>query len=157
VTLTAWRIYKRKHAKAAFTGHGARLYGGRWNTRGVAMIYTSGSRALASLEMLVHLETPEALKHYMICAVTFNGSLVQPLDLKLLPANWRHDPAPFKLQQLGDNWITSGKSPVLQVPSAIVPGENNYLLNPRHPDFAKLTIATPEPFNLDRRLKKLIR
>jgi RES domain-containing protein len=151
-TITAWRVYKKKLAKAAFTGMGARLYGGRWNSPGTAVVYLAQSQALAALEMLVHLEATEALRHYLVCAVTFPESLVRRLDPATLPSTWRRDPPPRKLQRLGDDWVSAAESPVLQVPSAIVPAESNFLLNPAHPDFLRIIIGRSQWFRLDRRL-----
>lgn len=151
-TLTAWRVYKRKLARTAFTGIGARLYGGRWNSPGTAVIYLAQSQALAALEMLVHLEAADALRHYQVCAVTFPETLVQRVDPATLPTTWRRDPPPRKLQRLGDAWVAAAGSAILQVPSAVVPAESNFLLNPAHPDFPRVTIARPQPFRFDRRL-----
>jgi RES domain-containing protein len=154
VTLTAWRIYKKRFAKSAFSGEGARLYGGRWNSAGRAVIYLAQSQALAALEMLFHLEAADAMKHYLFCPVTFNDAMVETVDLGDLPASWRKDPAPAKLRAIGDEWIESKRSAVLRVPSAIVVAESNYLLNPGHADFSKLVIGKEEWFRFDRRLVK---
>src|SRR5207302_535855 len=83
-------------------------------------------KALGALEMLVHLEAADALKHYQMCPVTFSGALVEDLDAAMLPANWRKDPPPAKLRAIGDQWIESGRSLVLRVPSAIVAAEHNF-------------------------------
>jgi RES domain-containing protein len=152
VNLTAWRIYKKRHAKQAFGGEGARLFGGRWNSPGHAVIYLAQSQALAALEMLVHLEAADALRRYLVCPVSFDDSLVEAIDPGALPANWRKDPAPRKLQSIGDDWIESKRSAVLRVPSAIVAVESNFLLNPAHPDFGKVMIGKGEAFRFDRRL-----
>lgn len=151
-TLTAWRIFKKKLARTAFSGTGARLYGGRWNSPGTAVVYLSESKALAALEMLVHLEAADALKHYQVCRVTFDDSLVERVDPATLPKAWRKDPPPRAVQRLGDEWVAAACSAVLQVPSAIVPTERNYLLNPAHPDMRRITIGPPESFRFDRRL-----
>jgi len=151
-TISAWRIVKQKLAKTAFSGEGARVYGGRWNTPGRSVIYTAESRALALAEILVHLEFPLALSRYVVFQVEIDESYVTCLDLGKLPKNWRAEPAPKRPQALGDGWVASGISAVLQVPSAVVAGEFNYLLNPLHPDFSKLVIHDPERFSIDRRL-----
>jgi RES domain-containing protein len=151
--ITAWRIVKAKYASSAFDGEGARRFAGRWNSRGAPMVYTAGSQALAVLELLVHLEDSDLLKHYRLIPVTFDESMVQVLDNKILPPNWKRRPTPTATRALGDAWIAADKSVVLQVPSVVVPGENNYLLNPRHPDFAKLSIGKPQPYRFDPRLR----
>jgi RES domain-containing protein len=152
VIITAWRIYKKRHARTAFTGEGARMYGGRWNSPGNAVIYLAQSQALAALEMLVHLESADVLRHYQIRPVTFSSTMVEFLDSARLPANWRKDPAPRKLRAIGDEWIESRRSAILRVPSAIVAAEYNFLLNPTQKDFPRITIGKPERFKFDRRL-----
>ncbi len=154
MTLSAWRITKQKHAKSAFDGEGARLYGGRWNSPGTRMIYTAQSQSLAVLEVLVHLDSPELLKKYVLFEVSIDLSCMRDLDFSLLPRNWKADPAPAKVQAIGDDWVAGGSSAVLRVPSTLVPGESNFLLNPRHPDFAKLRIARAHPFQFDPRLTR---
>jgi RES domain-containing protein len=147
-----WRIVKTKYAAQAFDGEGARLYGGRWNSHGVRMVYTSESLALAALEILAHLGRAGALASYSRCAVRFDKGLLTSLDRALLPDNWRAYPAPAELQVIGNRWIADGTSAVLEVPSVLVDTENNYLLNPLHPDFGSLVIEPPEPFDFDPRL-----
>jgi len=152
--VSAWRITKRKHAKSAFSGEGARLYGGRWNTPGTALIYTADSQALAVLEILVHLDSPELLKKYVLFPVEIEESYILALDPTSLPKNWRAEPAPTRLQKMGDAWLDGAASAVLRVPSSLVPGESNFLLNPGHADFRKLRIGAPAPFQFDQRLAK---
>ena len=154
MTLTAWRIYKKRFAKSPFTGEGARLYGGRWNSPGHPVIYLAQSQALAALEILVHLEAADALKHYQVCPVSFSDALVETIEMADLPANWRKDPAPARLRAIGDEWIESKRSAVLRVPSAIVAAENNYLLNPGHADFSGVKLGKGQGFRFDRRLVK---
>jgi RES domain-containing protein len=153
--VTAWRIVKARHATDAFDGEGARLEGGRWNSPGSPMVYTAGSAALAALEMLVHVGRGATLPAYVLIACSFEETLVSRLDRSRLPAHWRSYPAPPELQLLGDEWLKAGASPVLEVPSAVIPTETNYLLNPRHRNFASVARSMPEPFEFDLRLLKL--
>jgi RES domain-containing protein len=150
--VSAWRITKRKHARSAFTGEGARLYGGRWNSPGTAIIYTAESQSLAVLEILVHLDSPELLKKYALFRVGIDESYIVDIDAAILPRNWRTEPVPGKVQKIGDEWVTNATSAVLRVPSTLVSGEFNFLLNPRHADFPKLQFSGPIPFHLDPRL-----
>jgi len=152
--VTAWRITKRKHARHAFTGEGARKFGGRWNNPGTAFVYTAQSQSLAALEMLVHLDSSELLEKYALIGVEFDQSLVRPVEPSALPRHWRSDPPPPEIRSIGDNWILAGSSAVLQVPSAMVPGEHNFLLNPEHQDFAKLRLGKPLAFRFDAGLKR---
>ncbi len=150
--MNAWRITQQKHVKAAFTGEGARLYGGRWNTPGVPVVYLAQSQSLAIIEVLVHLETQALLNRYVFLEATFDQSLVTTLDRTSLPKNWQSDPVPKAVQKIGDNWAASNASAILRLPSVIVPDESNFLLNPRHPDFPRITISRPRPFRFDARL-----
>lgn len=150
--IKAWRIVKTRLAASAFDGEGARRFGGRFNSVGIPAVYTAGTRSLAILEMLVHIGDEQVLPSYSICLAEFEESLVERLNVKDLPANWQDDPPPPDLLALGDSWTASMKSAILQVPSVIVPNENNYLINPRHPDFHRIRIGPPVPFTFDERL-----
>jgi len=150
--ITVTRIVKAKYARSAFDGEGARLNGGRWSSPGNPVVYTAGSAALAALEMLVHLGRGAILHAYVLSACSIDEVLISRLDRARLPANWRSYPAVPELQLLGDEWLKSGASAVLEVPSAVIETESNYLLNPLHPDFALITIAAPRPFQFDLRL-----
>ena len=150
---TGWRIIKAAHRDHAYDGEGARLYGGRWNGPGFAMIYTAESIALAVLEILVHIERQDQLKNYQLGAVNFPDSTVERLDLERLPHRWRKSPGPVSLQEIGNGWLASSASAILQVPSVITGElESNFLLNPVHPDFADVELIDPEPFWIDPRL-----
>ena len=154
MTIHAWRIVKARHAAAAFTGEGARRFGARWNSPGMAAVYLSGSAALAMLEMLVHLDADQILRRYVLFDVTFDESLVTTLDSPRLPRSWQKSPPPPAIQQIGGLWIERARSAVLRVPSAIVPAEWNYLLNPAHPDFRRIRIGPKQPIQFDPRLLK---
>lgn len=150
--LTGWRIVPEAQAERAFDGEGARIYGGRWNSPGVLMVYASEHLSLAALEVRVHIESTSMRKRYVRFSFDFDEKLMRSFEVKKLPADWRQEPAPASLRRIGDAWIESGESAVLAVPSVIIPEEKNYLLNPRHPDFAKIIIAKPRPFSFDPRL-----
>jgi RES domain-containing protein len=154
VKIHAWRIVKSREVAAAFSGKGARKFGGRWNSRGVAMVYTAGSASLAILEMLVNLQAPELMKRYAIIPVAFDDALVSEVDPAALPKAWRKSPPPAAVQRIGDSWVTGGGSAVLRVPSAVVPSEWNYLLNPAHPDFKSIIIGSKQTVQFDPRLIK---
>lgn len=150
--VSAWRIVKARHAAAAFTGAGAKLSGGRWNSPGVPMIYAAGSASLAMLEMLVHLQSQELLNRYVLFEVSFDERHVQTLATKSLPKAWKKSPPTKAVQQIGDEWASALASPVLKVPSVILPTESNYLLNPAHPHFAKIAIGPKRNLRFDPRL-----
>lgn len=147
--IEAWRIDRAIYRATAFTGEGARLYGGRWNSQGISVVYAAENRSLAMLEILVHMRKP---KGYELYSVKFDESLVQELAIKNLPRNWDVEPPLADTQEIGDNWVTRASSAVLSVPSAVVPEERNYILNPRHPDFKQLKIDGPFPCYFDPRL-----
>jgi len=141
VKIRGWRIVKPEHVDNAFSGEGALKFGGRWNSKGTAMVYCAGTLSLAALEMLVHLELAEILNTYLRIPVEFDSKLVLELAAEGLPADWKEDPIPFSTTAIGDTWIASGQSVVLKVPSVIVPEESNYLLNPLHSDFKKVVVG----------------
>ena len=150
-----YRICKTKYTTTAFDGEGAYRFGGRWNRRGTRMIYAAGSLALATLEMLVHLDDDDLILAYSYIAADVPTELILSVkDFRQLPKNWSTSPTPASLQQLGDDWVRAQVSAVLEVPTAIVPHENNYLLNPAHPDFAKIKLEKPKRFVFDERLRK---
>jgi RES domain-containing protein len=150
----AWRIVQAHIAERAFTGEGSRRYSGRWNSRGFAVVYTSSSLSLAILEVLVHIPIYAILEEYVYFPIEFDQDFVLPLDVNNLPDNWENDPAPRAVKQIGDSWVESRESAILEVPSTIVPTEKNYLINPAHPDFKKLKIGSPTKFEFDPRLIK---
>lgn len=150
--IEAWRLVKPKWAASAFDGEGARIAGGRWNTPGTALVYTSASLALAEIEVLVNLTTSRLIGSYVAFRVSFDASMVETVPPASLPANWRRDPAPLPAKALGDRWARARQSLVLRVPSAVVPAEWNYLINPGHPDAESLVIEGPFDPLLDPRL-----
>jgi RES domain-containing protein len=150
--VTAWRISKTRYATKAFNGEGARVYGGRWNSPGIRVAYASESVALATLEVLVGLQDTALLTSYSLVKVEFAEELRETLDGRRLPTSWNQHPPTPETQRVGDIWVTEGRSAVLQVPSAVVEAEHNYLFNPAHPQFGRIVIHRPKPFRLDPRL-----
>ena len=150
--IQAWRIVKRRFADEAFSGEGARQYGGRWNTPGHAVVYVSETRALAMLEILAGLQSPSPIPAYALIVVKFDKALVERLDPTEVPQDWRSPHQRLATRQTGDRWLAEARSAVLRVPSAVVDDEFNYLLNPAHPDFAKIQIGSPEEIVFDPRL-----
>lgn len=152
MTLTGWRLVPEDQAASAFDGEGARLYGGRWNSVGVAMVYSSEHKSLAALEVRVHLNTTKQLRRYKCFAFEFDEKMMKVFPDGSLPKDWRQEPPPVSLQRLGDAWAGAGDSSILAVPSVIIPNERNYLLNPKHPEFGKIKIGKAEDFAFDPRL-----
>ena len=150
--IRAWRIVNARNAAAAFSGDGSRRSGGRWNSRGNRAVYVADSLALATLEIMVHGVSYETLQNYVCILAAIPEKLIHEVDLKSLPRNWRDDLPPLALRELGDRWLREQKSAALKVPSAVMPVEFNYVLNPRHKDFGKIEIAEPLSLAFDKRL-----
>ncbi|MCJ7512648.1 MAG: RES family NAD+ phosphorylase [Anaerolineales bacterium] len=148
----AWRIVKSRYAAEAFSGEGARRFGGRWTSSGRPAVYTAEHASLAVLEVLVHLGSPQVLSAYSILRCEFDPSLLRALAPTVLPVDWRASPAPASLRLIGDRWLAEQESAVLGVPSAVLPLEHNYLLNPLHPDFARVALGKAQLFEFDPRL-----
>lgn len=146
-----WRLLTARFAESAFSGEGARLYGGRWNGKGVPMVYTAGSQSLAVLEMLVQDE-PLRARYVMIPATLPKNLKIERVTPDQLPADWRSLAAREQLQALGTEWAKRRSSAVLAVPSSVIPAETNYLLDPLHSSFAKIEIGEPQDFITDLRL-----
>jgi RES domain-containing protein len=155
--IEAYRITKQPSAKKAFSGTGARLYGGRWNSVGVEVVYASAHRSLSVLEVLVRMEDDEVgsgavLIPYLIYPISFDEALLEELSATSLPADWASSPPARSTQQIGDDWVLRAGSPVLSVPSVVVPEERNYVLNPNHTRFAEIQIGHPVRCKIDPRL-----
>lgn len=151
-TITAFRIVNAAYANRAFDGEGARLAGGRWNSPGLPAIYTAESISLAALELLVHLENSAVLDDYLIIPCRFPRRLVKSVAMRTLPPTWRDSPPDPAVRRMGDDWLRRRTSVVLAVPSAIIEGELNYVINPLHEDFGRIAIESPRSFALDHRL-----
>jgi RES domain-containing protein len=150
--ITAWRIVPQQWADSAFDGEGARLYGGRWNSPGKSAVYLADSRALAALEVLVHLNPAMAALRYQMIEVSFPSSLIQQIDSEPLAEALASPSVRPATQHTGDAWLSDAGSPVLQVTSSIISEEPNYVLNPKHPKFARIKIGEARPFAFDPRL-----
>lgn len=150
--MIVYRLSKEKY-KDDLSGIGAEKYGGRWNNKGTRMVYTSQSRALANLEVAVHVALKNMPKDYYLTSIKVPGAyLVDYEEERLLGKNWKDNPPIDFTQQEGDKFIRERKALVLKVPSAIVQGDYNYLINPLHSDFGKIKIIAHELFSFDQRL-----
>jgi RES domain-containing protein len=149
----AYRIVKRRLARFAFSGEGARLAGGRWNSPGGRVVYLSSTLSLAAMETFVHLGNDALALDYVYFDVEIPANL--PIEKLLhVPKGWREEPPTQTSMRSGDRWLRAGTSALLEVPSAIVPSEKNILFNPSHPDAAKLRIARARAFHFDPRMWK---
>jgi RES domain-containing protein len=150
---SGWRIVPQSHARDAFDGEGARRYGGRWNSVGTPLIYASEHKSLAALEILVHVDLLRP-PFYKAFSFEYDDGLLERIPLAKMPKLWREAPPGPATMQIGDEWIRETRSAVLVVPSVIIPEEWNCLLNPTHPDFRKIKIASATDFAFDPRLLK---
>lgn len=149
------RVYRicRSAFAESFDGEGARLYGGRWNPKGVRMVYAASSLSLATLEAFVHLSPRTVPRDFVYVAVDIPDDLaVEQWPADGLPSNWSESPAPEELQTRGRRWIERGSSAVLLVPSAVVPIERNVLINPMHADAGRISRQPPARFLFDVRM-----
>lgn len=147
-----WRICRARFAGEAFSGLGARRFGGRWNSSGVPMVYASSSLALAAIELFVHLEPNLQPGDLVSIAATLpSGEPAQRLGPEQLPKTWWKDD--FEpLRAIGDKWIREQTSLAIEVPSAALSVEWNVLVNPLHPAMAQIKIEKPQPFRFDARM-----
>jgi RES domain-containing protein len=146
-----WRLCRAVHAGTAFSGEGARRFGGRWNSRGVPMVYCSSSLALAAIELFVHLDPTQAPEDLVSISATLpEGEPVRTVTPAELPPAWWTDP--LGTRKLGDAWIRSGSSLAIQVPSVPIRSEWNVLVNPQHPRMSELHTDPPQPFVFDARM-----
>lgn len=150
--LSAWRIVNARHAETAFSGEGARRYGGRWNSPGVAVVNVAGHQSLAVLEVLAKARSESPRDEYVLIPASWDEALTETLSARALPGDWQALPPRSTTKILGDRWVLEARSAVLAVPSAIIPAEQNYLLNPAHPDFRRIKFGKPMPFVFDARL-----
>lgn len=147
-----WRVCRARFAGEAFSGEGARRFGGRWNSRGVPMVYASSSLALAAIETFVHLEPNQQPNDLVsIAAALPDGEPAERIELGQLPAGWWTDD--FEpLRAIGDKWIREKCSLALWVPSAALRTEWNVLVNPLHPAIAEIRVEEPQAFHFDARM-----
>lgn len=149
------RVYRllRKKYPIELSGKGAAVSGNRWNSKGTEIVYTAESRALAMAEVAVHLSLVTLPSDFVMVEILIPSAVpVIDLDLNDLPCNWNSFPHLLDTQKIGDEFIFQNQACVLKVPSAVVPGDHNYLINPHHSDFGSLSITNQADFPFDRRI-----
>lgn len=155
MTIAVYRITKERYRDQVFAGLGGLYAYGRWTPRGRPVVYTSQSISLAVLEYALNYKRHGWLPASVLARAIIPDEVnVESVSASALPENWRDPDPPAALGGIGEYWLRRAQTACLKVPSAIVPEESNYLLNPAHPDFDKLTIGAAEPFNFDRRLAR---
>ncbi len=152
--MLVYRLSRKKYT-AVLSGKGASKSDNRWNSKGTEIIYCSESRALAMAEVAVHLSVGTLPGAFIMLELLIPETIqVVILKEKNIPVGWSNFPHILSTQKIGDNFITSGDTCVLKVPSAIVKGDYNYLINPHHTDFSKIQIINSYDFPLDKRFFK---
>lgn len=151
--IVAYRIAKARYRHVAFSGEGARIAGGRWNFPGARVVYCSDSLALAAMELFVHIGDEGLAIRFVYFRILIPSGVRIDRCAKP-PRRWRAEPPQEPSMRYGSAWIARGRTAVLEVPSAIVPLERNFLLNPLHPDFKRVQIDTAKPFVFDPRMWK---
>jgi RES domain-containing protein len=147
-----YRIAKEAYI-SDMTGTGARIHGGRWNHKGSSVIYVSESRALATTEYLVHAPMSLLPSNLKLATIDVDKKAsVKTIDIKSLPKNWRSSPAPSTLADIGNKWVYQNRSLLLRVPSVVVAGDFNALINPAHPEYKYVKIHSVVDYELDSRL-----
>ena len=150
--MKVYRLAKEKYIND-HSGKGAEIAGGRWNNKGTSVLYASDSRALCAAEIAVRTPLGILPENFILMELEIPHN-IKPLELTRdqLPKNWKSYPHSNSTQQIGDNFILKGQFLVMKVPSVVVPGDFNYLMNPQHKDFAKVKIISRTPFEFDQRL-----
>jgi len=148
-----YRLARLAFAANPFDGEGSYRFGGRWSSPGTRVVYTAEHLSLAMLEYLAHLD-PNRLPEDLVVAQAEIPDGVTRISLRSaeLPADWARYPAPAELGGIGDRFVLEEKAAVLAVPSVLAPTEDNWLLNPAHPEFQQIRILPVEQFQYDRRL-----
>lgn len=151
--MLVWRICRSRFAPTTLDGSAGLHASGRFHHRGVAVVYAASSPALAALEVLVHVDPQQAPSDLVLVAIKIPKALsIEVVDSHALPSGWDTFPTPYALQDLGTDWLNARRSPVLQVPSALVPVGDNYLINPQHRRSSVCSIVEIRPFAFDPRL-----
>jgi len=147
-----FRLSRKKYS-IALSGKGAARFGNRWNSKGTEIIYCAGNRALAMAEVAVHINPAILPGDYLMVEIDVPGTVaIKTFDKSLLPANWNIFPHLLSTQKIGDGFIEENKFCILKVPSAVVEGDFNFLINPYHQDFKKIKITNSYDFPFDNRL-----
>jgi RES domain-containing protein len=149
--MRVWRVARRVHS--ALDGEGARRAGGRWNSPGIPVVYTASALSLAILELLVHTDPDLVPRDLHAFEIDVPDALTADiLDLSKLPSGWRNIPNHPACRALGDDWVERRNHVLLGVPSAVVPEELNYLINPAHRDAHLIKVVGSRAFSFDDRL-----
>jgi RES domain-containing protein len=150
--IRVYRLVREPYSKTPLDGEGSFLFGGRWSSPGTRIAYTAEHLSLAMIEYFVHIDANDPPKDLVVVAADIPDDVSRVvLNPHELPSNWRQVPAPPGLVSIGDSFAAERKSAILVLPSALVPSESNWLINPLHSEFAEIKMHPPEPFRYDAR------
>jgi RES domain-containing protein len=146
-------VLRRAYARAPFDGEGAFRYGGRWSSPGIRLSYASEHQSLAMLEYFVHLDQDDPPSDLVLAVAEIPGDLArEKINPDNLPGNWRESAPPPELARFGDEFVERGERCLLLVPSVLAPSEQNWLVNPAHPDYKRISVSELEPLRYDPRV-----
>jgi len=150
------KVYRISNCKYIddLNGTGAASFSGRWHNKGTYILYTAASPSLALLESVVHISNIVTVNYCMICLKIPEDSITK-INPNELPENWFANPSPDIIKNIGDHFVFNNRFLALQLPSAIMPEESNYLLNPNHPLFKQVKVVYKRSLEVDKRLLKL--
>ena len=151
--MIVYRIAKKEYIED-LSGNGAKRTGGRWNLKGIPILYCASTSSLAILEKLVSIDMDLLPEDLCIAVLEIPKSKIIKIPEEELPKNWNHYPSPDALKSIGKSWIELGDFCALQIPSAVNFMESNYLINVKHPLMEKIKIKEVTPFRIDNRLSK---
>jgi RES domain-containing protein len=148
-----FRVLRAAYVRNPFDGEGAYRYGGRWSSPGTRLTYTSEHQSLAMLEYFVHLDPEDAPDDLVLATAEVPDNLArEQIKTREMPGHWRETPAPPELAQIGDDFVKKAESCLLLVPSVLAVNENNWLINPQHPEFTQIALHPTEPLRYDARM-----
>ncbi|WP_305952386.1 RES family NAD+ phosphorylase [Emticicia oligotrophica] len=151
--MEVFRLSSAKYAND-LSGTGAKIHGGRWNRKGDAVLYTAGTRALALVEVLVHTTNAFLPLNYRLITIYIPDDSILTIPTKSLPDDWNNTEPSDSTTKISTSWLSTTEYLTMRVPSVVVEGEYNFLINPAHPDFSKIKVLRNEAFNFDNRLMK---
>lgn len=150
-----YRILRKPYAKKPLDGEGAYRFGGRWSSIGTRLAYTAQRLSLAMIEYFIHIDPDDPPRDLVAVTAEVPDSVSRiSISAKQLRPDWRQSPSPPELVEIGDRFVRDRRAAILIVPSALAPSESNWLINPRHPEFARIRPGTVESFEYDSRFFK---
>ncbi|MBI3471798.1 MAG: RES family NAD+ phosphorylase [Candidatus Solibacter usitatus] len=150
-----YRILRKPYSRTPLDGEGAYRFGGRWSSVATRLAYTAEHLSLAMIEYFVHIDSNDPPKDLVLVAAEVPDNVSRTsISPKQLPPNWRQSPSPPELAGIGDRFVRYARAAILVVPSALVPAESNWLINPQHSESSRIRLHSVEPFQYEPRFFK---